>query len=80
MPDVECAGTTFQRQQYVAVALILLYNLIIPAVLFNGLRAAKASGRIDDFEYRQGHGWFLDKYRSVRDLTVSALPTMSSAH
>ena len=80
MPDVECAGTTFQAQQYVALALILLYNLIIPAVLFNGLRAAKASGRIDDLEYRQGHGWFLDKYRSVRDLSVSVSVLATSAH
>jgi hypothetical protein len=54
MPDVECEGTTFQRQQFVAGVLILLYNLVIPAVLFTGLAKAKASGRIDDFEYRQG--------------------------
>ena len=95
MPDVECAGTTFERQQYVAGdemplffsffpverrtavgetesgrfhagVLILLYNFIIPGLLFNGLRAAKVSGRIDGIEFRQGHGWFLEKYRAVR--------------
>jgi hypothetical protein len=80
MPDVECAGTTFLRQQYVAAGLILLYNLIIPAVLFNGLRAAKASGRIDDPDYLQGHGWFLGKYRSVRGLCACVSVPATSAH
>jgi len=46
--------------------LILLYNFVIPGLLFNGLRAAKVSGRIDGIEFRQGHGWFLEKYRAVR--------------
>ena len=49
-----------------AGVLILLYNFIIPGLLFNGLRAAKVSGRIDGIEFRQGHGWFLEKYRAVR--------------
>ena len=64
MPDVECTGSSFKLQRGVGFALLLVYNYIIPLMLFFGLYKAKDQGCIDDPVYRQAHMWLVQKYQA----------------
>ena len=66
MPDIDCDSESFWTTRLSAMLLLFIYICIIPVALFAGLAIAKRSGRINDHEYLQGHGWFLLKYRPVR--------------
>ena len=66
MPDIDCDSETHQTTKWVAIHLLGIYIIVIPFALYRGLAAAKSTGRINDHEFLQGHGWFLLKYRPVR--------------
>ena len=66
MPDIVCSGFAYLKLELPAIILLVIYALVVPVLLLTSLLLAKQSGRIDDHDYLQGHGWFLLKYRPVR--------------
>ena len=66
MPDVLCEGETFLWQKFTAFALLTMYTFVIPLGELTLLVVGRSSGRINDIDFQQTHGWYLQKYHAVR--------------
>ena len=66
MPDVLCdwQSRSFKMQKGLAITLMLIYDILVPWGLFSVLALAQDSGRINEPEFRQAHGWYLQKYHA----------------
>jgi hypothetical protein len=66
MPDVLCdwQSRSFKMQKGLAITLMFIYDLLVPWGLFSVLALAQDSGHINEPEFLQAHGWYLQKYHA----------------
>ena len=77
MPDVVCVDRMgvitdpFGQQAAWALALMVIYVLVVPAMICAALHLAKQTERIGERGFQQRYGWFLLKYRPVSRMLLS---------